>query len=105
MPEERACLGKFCKNAFVQEEFVFISINNNFGFFRSILVVYNKVKIPKIFAYAMDQSQVGTAFSALKTFERDCTRLLVPYWTPVLKKSNGSQLIYLCHTIFSLTHG
>jgi len=81
MPEERACLGKFCKDALVQEEFVIIGIDGYFSFLRSILVAHNKVKVTKIFSYTMDKSQVGTALPALKTLKRDCTRPLVPYWT------------------------
>jgi hypothetical protein len=69
MPEERACLRKFCKDAFVQEEFVLIGINRYFGFFRSILVVNNKVKVPQVFTYAMDKPQMGTALPALVTLK------------------------------------
>jgi len=58
MPEERARLRKFCKDALVQEEFVLIGIYNHFSFIRSILVEDNKMKVAEIFMYAMDKPQV-----------------------------------------------
>ena len=104
MPEERACFGKFCKDALVQEEFVLIGIYGYFSFIRSILVVHNKAKVPKIFTYAMDQPQMGTtlpALMALKSHAPDsCTVFSTQY-----KNSTGSQQIYPCHTKRSLNNG
>lgn len=80
MTEERACLGKFCKDAPVQEDFLLISINGHLGLFRSILVVYNKMKITEIFSYAVDEPQMRTALPALVALKRDdklpCYRIL-----------------------------
>jgi hypothetical protein len=65
MPEERACLGKYFKDTLGKEEFMLIVIDRYFGFFRSILVVQNKVKVAEIFMYTMDKPQMGTALPAL----------------------------------------
>jgi hypothetical protein len=69
MPEKRARVGKFFKDALVQKELSFIRIYGNRRFFPGVLVIDQKPEIPVILPDAVNEAQVAAAFPALETFK------------------------------------
>jgi hypothetical protein len=68
--EKRAGMGMFIKNAGIQKKVPFIGIDADGSFLTGIIVADQKMKIATIIIHGVDQPEVFTTFSALKTFER-----------------------------------
>jgi hypothetical protein len=69
IPEKRAGLGTFPKNALVTKKDYLVRVNGNRCFFTGILVPDEEMVIPVIFLNDMHQAQMAAAFTALGAFK------------------------------------
>jgi hypothetical protein len=70
IPEKRAGLRTFPKNALVTKKCNLVRVNGHRCFFARVLVVYEETVIPVVFLYGMDQPEMAAAFTALAAFKR-----------------------------------
>jgi len=70
IPEERACLGTFRKDAVVKKERNLIRVHGYRCSFPRVLVADDEPVLPVIFLYPMDQPEMAAAFTAPAAFKR-----------------------------------
>lgn len=69
VPEKRAGMGQFLKDALVIEEIMLVGIHGHRGFFTGIIVVDKKAVVPVLFLDDVYIAELVAAFPALEAFE------------------------------------
>jgi hypothetical protein len=72
VPEERAGVRQFFKDALVIEEFVLVRIDRNRRLLSGIIVIDQEAVISVLFLDCMDIPEVAAAIPALEAFESQC---------------------------------